>query len=294
MTTLDHTNQSRRDLWRTAGVGIQNMLRKWWLLLAVIAPAIVCAADDRARSCEESWNQAYAAFQQQQDGDAKFLLQKWLGLESQCRGTGIYEFRLATLYLRVDQPQRALDVLNGAKSYPPPYAAIVPMAKVRAQIAVLADETPIPWDKVRALKPQVLAALQTAPNDYVGNEEVANYMAMIGDADSAITYGEKAAALREDQWETHRTLTMAYFQKGDYVKSLVNARRAQELRHALIDDPPFMYVVAKAYAGVGNMAAVKSTMGLLLNEKPGERGTPEYREAVNFIAAEIKKGNLRN
>jgi tetratricopeptide (TPR) repeat protein len=274
--------------------GVAMLLRNWSLVLAAMVPAMACAAPDRARSCEESWNQTSAAFQQQQEGYAKALLEKWLALESQCRGTGVYEFRLAALYLKVDQPQLALDVLNRAKSFPPPYAALVPMAKVRAQIAVLVDTTPIPWDKVRALKPKVLAAVQTAPDDYVGYEEVANYMAMIDDAESAINYGEKAVALREDQWETHRTLTMAYFKKGDYHKSLINAGRAQQLRNSLIDDPPFMYVVAKAYAGIGNMTAAKNVMGLLLNEKPSERGTPEYRDAVNFIAAEIKKGNVGN
>lgn len=270
-------------------------MRKWPLLLLALARVAVLAANDRVQSCEESWKRALAAAQLPGgDVDYKSLLGRWTALESQCKGTGVYEFRFATLYLEVDQPQRAAEVLDSVKSFPQQYAQLLPFVRLRAELMALARENPVPMDKVRALKPRFMAVLDGMPPSYAAYDQFANYLMVIDDMQDAITYGEKSIALREDQWDTNRSLAIAYMSTGNYTKSIRCARRAQELRNSLISDPPFMYAVAKSYAGIGNITVAKKTMGMLLDAKPTERGSPEYRDAISFIVAEVKKGNVRN
>lgn len=137
------------------------MLRIGWLLLLAGGLAAAHAAGDRVQSCQASWDQTYASVQQQGDDyDSKSLLQKWLAQEGPCRGTGVYEFRLAALYVKADQPKRALEVLNGTKSFPAHYASLVPLLKLRAELTILGGQDPIPIDKIRELKPQFVAALR--------------------------------------------------------------------------------------------------------------------------------------
>jgi hypothetical protein len=71
-------------------------------------------------------------------------------------------------------------------------------------------------------------------------------------------------------------------------------RRAQELRKSLISDPQFMYALAKAYAGAGNIKVAEMTLQILRQEKPSEHGSADWHDAINFIAAQIKAGNQKN
>jgi tetratricopeptide (TPR) repeat protein len=138
--------------------------------------------------------------------------------------------------------------------------------------------------------------LRQAPDEYEAYDQVANYMLLIDEPKDAISLGEKALALRErdDQWNAHRTLAIAYMGVGEFDQSIRHARRAQELRNSLIADPPFMYAVAKSYAAIGNITVAKKTLGMLIKEIPSERGSAEFNDAINFLAAQIKKGNVRN
>ena len=166
--------------------------------------------------------------------------------------------------------------------------------RLGAQLKVLVAEKPISRDKILALKPQFVAALSESPNSPTAYEQTSNYMLLIADYRSAITYAERSLKLHDEQWEPNRTLTIAHMQLGEYAPAVFAGRRAEELRNSLRSDPQFMYALAKSYAGAGNIHVAEMTLQLLRQETPNQHGTEEWHDAINFIAARVKSGNNKN
>jgi hypothetical protein len=253
------------------------------------------AGDSRLERCERAWDQVYAGTENpdavQNNAD---LLKRWQAFEGECKGTGVYEVRLAALYSAMHQTRLAITVLDGIKNLPPQYEGMVKLLHLRVKVTVLTDERPYPRDKILALRPQFEKFAANYPDWYLAAEQASNYMSIIDDKSAAITYALRSLELRQDQWEPNRTLALAYMELGDYDKAIRAARRAQELHNAVISDPPFMYAVSKSYAAIGNITVAKMTLAMLQHERPMESGTPDWNDAIGFIVKQIKAGNVRN
>ena len=257
--------------------------------LALLPMSLQAADTTRFAACEEMWRQTYAASATAGgQHDTADLIKKWVSLAAYCEGSGVYEFRLAILYLASNRPQAALDLLKDAHTWPVQYAKLAPFVRLRAQLSTYASETPMPLDKIRALKPQYLAALADGPVSPTAYEQVSNYMLVIQEYRDAIIYAEKSLQLRSDQWEPNRTLTIAHEHLAEYAPAVFAGRRAQELRNSLISDSEFMYALAKSYAGAGNVKVAEMTLQILRQEKPDENGSANWQEAINFLAEQLK------
>ncbi len=269
--------------------------RRCFLLPLVLFSLAAAAAEDRQSVCEENWKQAYAASATTGGAhDYVALLNSWKALEGQCKGSGVYEFRLATLYIANNQPKLALELLNSAQAWPLPYARLAPLVRLKTQMAVYVAEKPVSIEKIRSMKPQYMAIAAQEPDSPAVNEQVANFLLIVGDDREAIAYAEKSLKLQNDQWEPNRTLTIADYHIGEYAFAVMAGRRAQELRNSLVKDPEFMYAVAKSYAGVGNITVAKMTLAILNEQVPAEHGGPDWQDAVSFIRAQIAAGNQKN
>ena len=269
--------------------------RTYFLPLVLLPLAAAAAAEDRLSVCEGNWTQAYAASAATGGAhDYVALLKSWQALESQCKGSGVYEFRLAMLYVANNQPKLALELLNSAQGWPPNYARLAPLIRLKTQLAVYAAEKPVSLEKIRSMKPQYMAIVAQEPNSAAVNEQVANYLLIVGDDREAIAYAGKSLKLQNEQWEPNRTLTIANYRIGEYAFAVMAGRRAQELRNSLVKDPEFMYAVAKSFAGVGNITVAKKTLAILNDQVPAEHGSPDWQDAISFIRAQIDAGNQKN
>jgi tetratricopeptide (TPR) repeat protein len=265
------------------------------MVLAIMSFSSGQAAGTKVAVCEERWQRIYTMNDSGGGNhDVAALLKDWLAMEPLCKGSGIYEFRLATLYLALEQPQAALRTIEKFPALPEQYAKSVPFMRLRVQLTLLKDQRPIPRDKILALKPEYVAALEKDQDSPTAYEEASNYMLMIGDDRSAVSYAERSLQLDANQWDPNRTLAIAFMHLGEYAKSVFAGRRAQEIRNVLIADPEFMYAVAKSYAGVGNITVAEKTLQILVNAKPDEHNTEAWRETINFLAEQVRAGNRKN
>ena len=266
------------------------------LLAAVIfLPMAAFSADARLAKCEAIWDHLYTdsiAGGRTQDNAA--LLKSWQDHEPTCRGTGAYEFRLAVIQMALGNLKTALELLNRASGWPPQYAKFTALLKLQVQLRVFGAQTPLPIDKVRALKPQFLAAAANVSDAPTAGQQVANYLVLIGDYAEAIPYAERSLKLYDQQWEPNRSLAIAYSHTGNFSGAAFAGRRAQELRNSLIKDPEFMYAVTRGYAGVGNIKVAEMTLAILNQEVPSEHGSKDWSEAIAFIRAQIAAGNRKN
>src|SRR5580704_13540242 len=112
------------------------------LLVALIAiPVAVHAADARLAGCEASWRQLYIANDSGGGAhDYGALLHEWSAFEPKCKGTGAYEFRLASLYTAAGQPRLAIDLLSNTEGWPPAYVRLATLARLRAELVLYSSE----------------------------------------------------------------------------------------------------------------------------------------------------------
>jgi tetratricopeptide (TPR) repeat protein len=266
------------------------------LLAAILfLPMAAHGADSRLANCEAVWKQLFAdsvAGGRTQDNLALFT--SWKGHEATCKGTGVYEFRLAAIQVALGDSKAAQELMRGASAWPSPYAQNASLLGLRLQLTEYGKQEPPPMDKIRELKPRYLAAVAALGDSPAATEQVANYLVIISDYLGAIKYAEQSLKLQSDQWDPNRSLAIAYSHTGNYAGAVFAGRRAQELRNSLIKDPEFMYAVTRGYAGVGNIKVAEMTLALLNQQVPSERGSRDWNGEIAFIRAQIAAGNQKN
>lgn len=254
------------------------------------------SADDHSLVCEKRWNEMLAGYAvAYQPQDAPHLLGEWKRLEDQCKGTGVYEVHLATLYIGIHDWKSAQNVIESLRSPPDAYAGLWKFLKLTAQLGIMAGEKPIPMAKVIALRPQYLAALDETRDWYIAWEQVANYMLLIQDYPSAIAHAEKSIEMRGDQWEPHRTLTIAYAHVGEYQRALDSAGKVRDLRPGgQIVDRDYTHSIAKSYAGIGQIKVAEKILAAMIRADPSEKDDPGFADVINFITMQLNAGNVKD
>jgi tetratricopeptide (TPR) repeat protein len=69
------------------------------------------ASEDVGSWCEQQWIVQSAEFTDRDNPDYNGLLQRWMQNEGKCKGTVLYEARLALIYSQLDQPAKSKEVL---------------------------------------------------------------------------------------------------------------------------------------------------------------------------------------
>jgi tetratricopeptide (TPR) repeat protein len=261
-------------------------------LLLTISMGAGAADPARVTKCESEWSRVSGATEVNgRQAEKATMLQNWLAVEPRCRGTGVFEYRLATLYIATGQPNKAMPLLVDTESWPGDYPKIAPFIRLNAQMQIFAAETPFPRAKFNALKPEFLAALAIAPNTAIGNEQIAGYLALTGDYADAVKYANRSLEIDQRQWEANRTLTIAYVGLGKFSESIASGAQTVHLNSDIVKDPYFMYALAKAYSGAGNIDAAEKVLAALATKVPSARGTEDWKGTIAFMRDQVRAQN---
>ena len=271
------------------------MTRYSLMTVVLFAPLVTHGADSRIADCEAAWKQLFAdSVAGGRTHDTAALLTSWKRHGAACTGTGVFEYRMAVLEMALGDLTEAQALLSTASAWPVPYAQNASLLRLRMRLAEYAAQYPIPMDKVRALKPDYLAAVASLGGSATAYNQVANYLVLIGDYAQAIPYAEQSLQLQPELWDSNRSLAIAYSRTGNCAGAVFAGRRAQELRDSLIKDPEFMYSVTRGYAGAGNIKVAEMTLALLNQQVPSARGSRDWNDAISFIRAQLAAGNQKN
>lgn len=249
-------------------------------------------ADDRSERCDELWHDVSSRPNSSSGRDYQKLLTEWLKLEEQCKGTGIFEIRLALIHILRGQYDEGRRILGGAK-IPPQYEALAATVRANADLRdILSSENP---DRARlgSLEKTVTQLARKYPGHLPLHSLLGNLNVILGHYSNAIEPLENAARIKEgDRWGVFRNLTIAYSKVGNYQGALKAADQTFEIYKGVTNDEDFMYALAIANAGTGDVEATKDVLSLILTKKPHLQNDPEFKETVGK-ARELTGGRLK-
>jgi tetratricopeptide (TPR) repeat protein len=250
------------------------------LLLSVAA--MTTQAGDRGEWCEEQWRfeSAKAA------GSSSYgaLLAAWQGYAAKCSGTVAYEARLATAYLLAGQVDQAREVLRPLQGAPSRYGHLVELAAIACDQAELARSGATEED-VRRLEARLRRLVEKHPDFADAHGMLGGMQSMLGEHAAAVVSLERGLKSPMNPAGIYRHLTISLAELGRYADSMHAADEAVRHDRALTSDPYFMFAVARANAGLGQLEEAETTLELIAAKKPDVRGDPEFARAVQFVRA---------
>ncbi len=249
---------------------------------AVVSPKVLAATEPEW--CDEQWATVSAQEPADSGRGKGQLLAAWRNLEGSCKGTGIYEARLATIFMLMGDYEKARATVDSALSNStvrPGYRAMAEMVKLTADSREMLA-SPNPNGKALAdLDKRAVKLIETYPNYQPFYGFVGNLRMRLGNYKDAIGPLERASQFEDGKrWDMYRHLTVACSSEGLYKKALAYADKAYEMNKAVTSDEEFMYALALAYAAADNVDAAKDTLSLILNKKPSLSGDKRFQDAV--------------
>ena len=115
-----------------------------------------------------------------------------------------------------------------------------------------------------------------------------------GDNAQAIEQLNQANSLQEDS-DSYRTLTLAYYLIGDHEESVESLNRAFSLDESILGDRDPMVAGIRSYADLGKFEISRKLLVMLLERRPELRNDQEYLRAGMYLRAKmIEAGRVAN
>jgi tetratricopeptide (TPR) repeat protein len=234
--------------------------------------------------CDARWEEVSAAQLQSPTPDYAALLRSWQEVSEQCAGTGVYEARLASIYLMQKQPLVAQKVLGSFKKAPAQeYAALIEATRLQADVeSAMQGMSPGTVD-ISRFAPRFERLVSSAPEWYVAHEQLSTFWLWSGDPRKAIAAAKRAVELEPKSWWGYRTMAIAYSEIGEHRNAAAMGDRAHAIHKAVSADADLMLALARSYAAMGNVKMTETLLSLLFKYRPEVRNTAQYREALVFI-----------
>ena len=250
-----------------------------WAGFTALCAAMLLMSDASAKTpekaqleCQRDWQ---GLVEQQLESDA--LLAAWKGHESKCKGTGIYDLRLVSIYADQDDFDQARQLLEAA--------AIPDNLRKQAEISGICIDYLQAVDsgeRARLEKLEARAATFVKANPKTGSvlAILGHARVLLGKYDQAIAPLEAVVRGGVGILGDHRNLTIAYAHAGHYQSALEMLDKTYAMSKEITSDEEFMYAAALAYAAVGKVDAAKSMLTLIVTKKPQLKDDPRFQQTV--------------
>jgi len=251
--------------------------------MLLMSAASAKTPEEAQLECQRDWQ---GLVEQQLESDA--LLAAWKGHESKCKGTGIYDLRLVSIYADQGDYDQARQLLEAA--------AIPDNLRKQAEIAGIYVDYLQAVDSGERARMEKLEA--RAATFVKANPKTATVIAILGHAQVLLGKYEQAIAPLETvvrggvgNLRDHRNLTIAYANAGHYQSALEMLDKTYAMSKEVTSDEEFMYAAALAYAAVGKVDSAKSMLTLIVTKKPQLKDDPRFQQTV-LKAKELSHGAL--
>lgn len=205
--------------------------------------------------------------------DAQDKVNRMEGLSSTCKGTGIYEARLAKLYSIAGQREKALKTLQKA---------------LRARLAYTKELKITLFDTLfvleRAGEAEKIAQelIKDYPSWHGGYLSMAQ-IALVGNNNKdAISYLEKAAELEESS-NIYLLMVMAFYQEKRYRESALSMQKVLKLNRDSILHTQAVCSAAYSLVALGYLAEAEDLLTKHIEFTPKAKNDPMYKEAIEVI-----------
>ncbi len=260
------------------------------LSIAVVAMTTEARKSDAAW-CERQWSIESANIARETPPDYSALLRRWQGHAPRCAGTVAYEARLAVIYLSLNQPDKAREILKPLAGSRSEYRHLVDFAALLVDyFAALNGPTTTKAD-IGRLEGSFRGFTSRYPQFADGQGMLGGLQTLSGKHAEAIKSLELGLHSSMDVWSVYRNLTISYTAVGRYADAIRAGDDAYRLNRGVTSDQYFAYALAKADAGVGKLQDAETVLRVIAAKKPEVRRDPEFKEAVEFVMARMPHGD---
>lgn len=256
--------------------------------LSAIALTAQAAHADVARNCEQKWIEESAHFTKQSPADYDGLLRYWLEQGPTCRGTVVYEARLAIAYSFNQHPDQARQVLASLQKSTSPYSYLIELSELTIESDLVlkqgANEA-----SAKQLEKRFLAFVKKYPAIPEGQAMLGGILTGLDKHEEAIKALRVGLKSSGNLSGVYRNLTVSLASLERFQEALSAANQAFKMDRNLSGDAYFVYAVAKSNAALGQFKEAETALRLIAAKRPEVRRDPDFKEAVEFVTARIPK-----
>jgi tetratricopeptide (TPR) repeat protein len=244
--------------------------------------------DDKGKRCEKHWEQLSTLTHPPNYNE---LMKKWQNLNVQCSGTGIYEFRLATLYERIGQLEKAKDIIERAITSNYDYQHFLKLGKSLFQFITLVTNKVHEQSPYNDVENDYKELIKEKPKWVLPYEQLANTQLYNEKIVDAIESAQKAIELDPNSWMGFRVLVLGLAHGKEYETAKQFIVKAIQLNDALLAETEFMYAAALSYIKTGDLETAEQSLLVLLERNPAVRNDKMFQKIVDYLKAKQSEEN---
>lgn len=265
-------------------------------LLSIILTSVVpwgnamAATQSTVLECEAQWEKLSKEIGIGR-GKTEVLLTKWMSLKSKCRGTGVYEYRLAGIYQLLGHRKEARVTVADALASPGmeaywPHLRSSQLFYEFEDMLYLGEKDKT---KYRKLITQLLEIGKQYPAFIPAFEHASNIQLFIGDRDDAINNAKKVLLRDGSSWSSFRVIVIGFTEKEMFKEAAAIIPLAVKANEDLLADTEFMYASAWTYTALGQYKTAESVLNKLLELDSSVRSDPKFQKVHLFLQREYAK-----
>lgn len=201
------------------------------------------------------------------------MIDEWLAVEEQCKGSGFFEYRLSKLHLRAGQYEQSRKAVDQGLSYDTAFVRELELAR---------GDVYLHTKNYARAEVEYQRVADKYPSWFAGHNFLGFALFAQGKNDEAVKHLDKSNSLQESA-DSYRTLTMAHYLQGDYEKSAESLNRAYSLDESILGDRDPMVAAIRSYTELGKFEVAYGLLGTLLERNPGIRKDRDFLRTGFFL-----------
>jgi tetratricopeptide (TPR) repeat protein len=236
------------------------------------------------QKCKRQWGDLIS--NKALDNNAR--VDKWKSLEGECGGHWLFGYRLSILFSIEKRFLEAEEIINKTiNENKNTYIPELEYAKLSIRYDQALAEPDANFKALRSVLKDYVIYVSKNEDFHIAVIQISGMYMILDDMDNAILWGEKANKINPT-YHIERLLTLAYYNKKLYRKSVESAESAISLDEKGLDDTDFMIATALSFEGEGNYKRAKDVLNSLLINKPTVKNNEKFRRAVKKIMDKLK------
>jgi tetratricopeptide (TPR) repeat protein len=238
--------------------------------------------------CAEQWRAMSAEF-----GDDWAPLRKaWMQLEQKCRGTGNYEYRLATIEEGLGNRDASIRVLESAIRKKLPYQDVLYSALVSTRFSKAITADPPDLASARKYSADLEKFATSKPDFFPAWQELANEKQFLKDYAGSVAAARRAIAIESNSWLARRALVMSLGKQDQYEAARIEIAPAIKSNRQLLEDIDFMLVTAFVFLKLDEFDAAENVLATFRDRNAQLKDHPAVVRMAQIIA-DVKKARMK-
>ena len=238
------------------------------------------ATEEKTKMCTEKW---FDIVNEHGKHNYGALLESWQKLSDECAGTGLYEYRLSTIYERLGEIEKAQEVVRSVSKTDTEYSHYLKLADFSYQYILLVESGSRDRKSYDDVEHGYVDLIKEYPKWPAAYEQLATIQRYLGKRDEAIATAKQALALDESSWKSYRVLVVAYTESRKYSEAKPLIRTAVELNEGLLADSEFMLASATTYINMQEPQTAEAVLLALAERSPDVQKDARFQAIVQFL-----------